>query len=346
MDVVPQWTVKYDVLYSQTRLLERIIMRILALELARISEATAIAASEWVGRRDAKLADQAAVDVMRSGFNNLDINGTIVIGEGERDKAPMLFIGEKVGNPESNMVVDIAVDPLEGTSSVAYGKDEAMVVMAVAGKGDLLEAPDVYMKKIAVGPKCLGVVDINASVHENVASVARALGKQTKDVVVMVLDRERHYDLIDSICATGAKVHTFMDGDVSASMATCIEDSGVDLYMGIGGAPEGVLAAAALRCMGGEIQGQLCWINPDEKERLDAAGYTDLSRVYRTRDLAGGNNIFFVSTAVTNCRGLRGVRFLGNGRVVTNTLVMRTESGTIRNIEAVHDMTRKDLKQI
>ena len=141
-------------------------------------------------------------------------------------------------------------------------------------------------------------------------------------------------------------LHTFTDGDVSASMATCIDDSGVDLYMGIGGAPEGVLAAAALRCMGGEFQGQLCWINPDEKERLDAAGFTDLSKVYRTRDLAGGNNIFFVSTAVTNCRGLRGVRFLGNGRVVTNTLVMRTESGTIRNIEAVHDMTRKDLKQI
>jgi len=283
-------------------------MRVLALELARIAEVTAIKSAEWVGRRDAKAADKAAVDIMRQGFNNLDFDGTIVIGEGERDKAPMLYIGERVGNPDSELKVDIAVDPLEGTSSVAYGRPEAMVAIAVANKGDLLQAPDVYMKKIAVGPKCLGVVDINASVEENVSAVARALGKAKDDVTVMVLDRERHEDLINSLSKVGAKVYTFSDGDVSACMATCIEDSGIDMYMGIGGAPEGVLAAAALRCMGGEIQGQLCYINPDEKERLEKAGYTDLSTVYRTRDLAGGNQVFFVATAVTNCRARRNFR--------------------------------------
>lgn len=321
-------------------------MRILALELARITEATAIAAAEWVGRRDGKKADGVAVEVMRTGFNNLDIDGTIVIGEGERDKAPMLYIGERVGNPDSEHKVDIAVDPLEGTNSVAYGRHEAMVVMAVGGKGDLLQAPDVYMKKIAVGPKCLGVVDINASVEENIEAVARALNKKCSSVSVMVLDRERHLELIEAISTTGAKVHTISDGDVSACMATCFEESGIDLYMGIGGAPEGVLAAAALRCLGGEIQTKLCWIHEDEKERLDLAGYTDLERVYRTRDLAGGNNITFVATAVTDGAALKGVRFVGNGRVATDTLVMRTSSGTIRKINAVHDLSRKDIHNI
>jgi len=321
-------------------------MRVLALELARIAEVTAIKSAEWVGRRDAKAADKAAVDIMRQGFNNLDFDGTIVIGEGERDKAPMLYIGERVGNPDSELKVDIAVDPLEGTSSVAYGRPEAMVAIAVANKGDLLQAPDVYMKKIAVGPKCLGVVDINASVEENVSAVARALGKAKDDVTVMVLDRERHEDLINSLSKVGAKVYTFSDGDVSACMATCIEDSGIDMYMGIGGAPEGVLAAAALRCMGGEIQGQLCYINPDEKERLEKAGYTDLSTVYRTRDLAGGNQVFFVATAVTNCRGLKGVQFHANEKVSTETFVMRTQSGTIRKIYALHDMVHKDIDEI
>lgn len=321
-------------------------MRVLALELARIAEVTAIKSAEWVGRRDAKAADKAAVDIMRQGFNNLDFDGTIVIGEGERDKAPMLYIGERVGNPDSELKVDIAVDPLEGTSSVAYGRPEAMVAIAVANKGDLLQAPDVYMKKIAVGPKCLGVVDINASVEENVSAVARALGKSKDDVTVMVLDRERHEDLINSLSKVGAKVYTFSDGDVSACMATCIEDSGIDMYMGIGGAPEGVLAAAALRCMGGEIQGQLCYINPDEKERLEKSGYTDLSTVYRTRDLAGGNQVFFVATAVTNCRGLKGVQFHANEKVSTETFVMRTQSGTIRKIYALHDMVHKDIDEI
>jgi len=321
-------------------------MRILALELARITEATAIAAAEWVGRRDGKKADHIAVEVMRTGFNNLDIDGTVVIGEGERDKAPMLFIGERVGNPDSESKVDIAVDPLEGTNSVAYGRNEAMVVMAVGGKGDLLQAPDVYMKKIAVGPKALGVVDINASVAENIDAVARALNKEKSSVSVMVLDRERHIELIEAISETGAKVHTIPDGDVSACMATCMEESGIDMYLGIGGAPEGVLAAAALRCMGGEIQGQLCWLHEDERERLEEAGYTNLDRVYRTRDLAGGNNIFFVATAVTNGATLKGVRYLGNHKVMTESLVMRTQSGTIRKIQAVHDLTRKDINNI
>ncbi|MBT3784016.1 class II fructose-bisphosphatase [bacterium] len=321
-------------------------MRILALELARITEATAIAAAEWIGRRDGKKADGIAVEVMRTGFNNLDIDGTVVIGEGERDKAPMLFIGERLGNPDSEHKVDIAVDPLEGTNSVAYGRNEAMVVMALGGKGDLLQAPDVYMKKIAVGPRALGVVDINASVADNIEAVARALNKDRSAISVMVLDRERHLDLIQAISATGAKVHTIPDGDVSACMATCMEESGIDMYLGVGGAPEGVLAAAALRCLGGEIQSQLCWIHEDEKERLEEAGYTDLQRVYRTRDLAGGNQIFFVATAVTNGATLKGVRFLGNGKVVTETLVMRTQSGTIRNIHAVHDLTRKDISNI
>lgn len=283
---------------------------------------------------------------MRTGFNNLDIDGTVVIGEGERDKAPMLFIGERLGNPDSEHKVDIAVDPLEGTNSVAYGRNEAMVVMALGGKGDLLQAPDVYMKKIAVGPRALGVVDINASVADNIEAVARALNKDRSAISVMVLDRERHLDLIQAISATGAKVHTIPDGDVSACMATCMEESGIDMYLGVGGAPEGVLAAAALRCLGGEIQSQLCWIHEDEKERLEEAGYTDLQRVYRTRDLAGGNQIFFVATAVTNGATLKGVRFLGNGKVVTETLVMRTQSGTIRNIHAVHDLTRKDISNI
>jgi len=321
-------------------------MRILALELARITEATAIASADWVGRRDGRKADAAAVDCMRSGLNNLDIDGTIVIGEGERDKAPMLFIGERVGHPDSEFKVDIAVDPLEGTNSVAYGRKEAMVVMAVGAKGDLLQAPDVYMKKIAVGPRAVGSVDINASVAENVESVAKALNKAKSSVTVMVLDRERHLELIEALCKTGAKVHTFPDGDVSACMATCIEESGIDLYMGVGGAPEGVLAAAAMRCMGGEIQTQLCAIHQDEQDRLDLAGYTDLSRVYRTRDLAGGNQIFFVATAVTDGASLRGVRYLGGGKVVTETLVMRTESGTIRKIEAIHDLNRKDMQKI
>ncbi len=304
-------------------------MRLLALELARITEATAIAAAHWVGRRDPKGADQEAVDIMRRALNNLDIDGTIVIGEGERDKAPMLFIGERVGSPDSENKVDIAVDPVEGTDACAYGRNDSMVVMAVGRKGSLLAAPDVYMQKIAVGPKCLGVIDINATVRENIEAVAKALDKRKSNVTVMVLDRERHLGLIDEISKTGAKVHTISDGDVSACMATCMEESGIDMYMGTGGAPEGVLAAAALRCMGGEIQGKLVVLHEDEKERLDKAGITDLSRVYRTRDLAGGTEIFFVATAITNGPVLRGVRFLGQSRVTTETLVMRTESGTI-----------------
>ncbi len=321
-------------------------MRVLALELARITEFTAIAAAEWVGRRDPKGADRAAVDVMRKGLNNLDLDGTIVIGEGERDKAPMLYIGERVGTESSEFKVDIAVDPLEGTNATAFGKNDSMVVMAVGSKGSLLAAPDVYMDKIAVGPKCLGVVDINASISENIDAVARALDKKRKNVTVMVLDRERHTGLIEEISRNGAKVHTIEDGDVSACMATCIEESGIDLYVGIGGAPEGVLAAAALRCLGGEIQGRLVALHDDEKERLDKAGITDLSRVYRTRDLAGGTEIFFVATAVTNNPILRGVRFMGHSRAQTETLVMRTGSGTIRKILATHNLDKKDMNSI
>ena len=316
-------------------------MRILALELARITEATAIAAAEWIGRRDGKKADGIAVEVMRTGFNNLDIDGTVVIGEGERDKAPMLFIGERLGNPDSEHKVDIAVDPLEGTNSVAYGRNEAMVVMALGGKGDLLQAPDVYMKKIAVGPRALGVVDINASVADNIEAVARALNKDRSAISVMVLDRERHLDLIQAISATGAKVHTIPDGDVSACMATCMEESGIDMYLGVGGAPEGVLAASALRCIGGQMWGRLTFRNDDERGRATRLGISDFNKIYTMNELAHGE-VMFAATGVTDGSMLRGVRRWSSG-ASTQSIIMRSKTGTVRTISAEHNFSKKSL---
>lgn len=313
--------------------------RNLALEAARVTEAAALAASRWMGRGDEKAADQAAVDGMRTALNALDICGTVVIGEGERDEAPMLYIGEKVGSSKGPKL-DIALDPLEGTTITAKGGPNALAVMAMAEEGNFLNAPDVYMDKIAVGgglPE--GVVDLDATPQENLTSLAKAKGKDISDLLVCILDRPRHADLIQTVRDAGARILLIGDGDVSGVIATAEPESGVDIYMGSGGAPEGVLAAAALRCIGGQIQGRLLFRNDDERARAAKWGITDLDKKYGLHDMASGD-VMFAATGVTDGAMLRGVRVFAN-RATTHTLVMRSKSGTVRKIEATHNFNRK-----
>src|SRR6266550_1380417 len=303
----------------------------LGLELVRVTEAAALASSRWMGRGDKNAADQAAVTAMRRVFDIVDIKGTVVIGEGERDEAPMLYIGEAVGSGKGPEV-DIALDPLECTNSVAYGRGNAMSVIALAERGKLLHAPDTYMEKIAVGPTAASAIDLSRPVEENLKAVADAKGYELEDLTVVVLDRPRHEALIQRIRRTGARIHLIPDGDVAAAIATAIDSTGVDVLLGIGGAPEGVLAAAALRCLGGAIQGRLLFQNDEERARAKTMGVSDFDRIYRETDLASGDSIIFAATGVTDGDMLDGVRFSGEG-AETHSMVMRVKSGTVRTIQ-------------
>ena len=312
--------------------------RNLALEAVRVTEAAALAASRLMGRGDEKAADQAAVDAMRRALNDLTIDGTVVIGEGERDEAPMLYIGERVG--AGGPKIDIALDPLEGTTITAKGGANALAVIAMAEEGGFLHAPDVYMDKIAVGgdlPE--GVVDLDRSPANNLAALAEAKGLSVADLVVCILDRPRHEELIGAVRDAGSRIQLIQDGDVSGVIATSRPDSGIDIYMGSGGAPEGVLAAAALRCIGGQFQGRLLFRNDDERARAQRIGIQDLHRKYGLLELASGD-VMFAATGVTSGTMLRGVRrFAGGG--YTHSMVMRSKSGTVRTVEAWHNFDRK-----
>jgi fructose-1,6-bisphosphatase II len=305
--------------------------RHVGLDLVRITESAGLACARWMGRGDTNAADQAAVTAMRKAFDNVDIRGTVVIGEGERDEAPMLYIGEQVGSgwgPE----VDIALDPLECTNSVAYGRPNAMSVIALAARGHFLHAPDTYMEKIAVGPKAKDAIDLSLPIEANLEAVAAAKGYHLEDLTVVVLDRPRHEELIHRIRRTGARIHLIPDGDVSAAIATALDSTGVDVLVGTGGAPEGVLAAAALRCLGGAIQGRLLFRSDEERTRAKSMGVSDFDRIYRETDLARGDSIIFAATGVTDGDMLDGVRFFGDG-AETHSMVMRVKSGTVRTIQ-------------
>ncbi len=313
--------------------------RNLALEAVRVTEAAALAASRLMGRGDEKAADQAAVDAMRRALNGLSIRGRVVIGEGERDEAPMLYIGEEVGTGEGPKI-DIALDPLEGTTITAKGGPNALAVVAMAEEGGFLNAPDVYMDKIAVGGELPeGIVDLDAEPAENLRELATAKGVEISDLVVCILDRPRHAELIAKVRAAGARIMLISDGDVSGVIATARPASGVDIYLGIGGAPEGVLAAAALRCIGGQMQGRLIFRNDDEKARGRRWGLSDLNRKYGLLDLANGD-VMFAATGVTDGTMLKGVRRF-HGGATTHSMVMRSKSGTVRVIEATHNFERK-----
>jgi fructose-1,6-bisphosphatase II / sedoheptulose-1,7-bisphosphatase len=313
--------------------------RNLALEAVRVTEAAALSASRLMGRGDEKAADQAAVDAMRQALNSLSIEGTVVIGEGERDEAPMLFIGETVGTGQGPKI-DIALDPLEGTTITAKGAANALAVLAMADDGGFLNAPDVYMDKIAVGGGLPdGVVDLDAGPAENLANLARAKNMDVADLVVCILDRPRHAELIAKVRAAGARIMLIGDGDVSGVMATSDPETGIDIYMGSGGAPEGVLAAAALRCIGGQMQGRLLFRNDDERGRAHRLGISDLNRKYTMMDMAHGD-VMFAATGVTNGSMLKGVRRVPGG-AFTHSVVMRSKTGTVRYVEAKHDFTRK-----
>lgn len=312
--------------------------RNLALEAVRVTEAAALAASKLMGRGDEKAADQAAVDAMRKALNGLAIDGTVVIGEGERDEAPMLYIGEKVGTGQGPKI-DIALDPLEGTTITAKGGANALAVIAMAESKGFLNAPDVYMDKIAIGHGFGEVVDLDETTGTNLKNLAKAKKADVSDLVVCILDRPRHAELIAKVREAGARIMLISDGDVSGVIATSLADSGVDMYMGSGGAPEGVLAAAALRCIGGFMQGRLIFRNDDEKGRAAKWGVKDLNRKYALHDLAKGE-VMFAATGVTSGSMLQGVRRFAGG-ATTHSIVMRSKTGTVRVIEARHNFDRK-----
>lgn len=316
--------------------------RNLAMELVRVTEAAALAAGRWVGKGDKNGGDGAAVDAMRQLLSTVSMRGVVVIGEGEKDEAPMLYNGEEVGNGEGPEV-DVAVDPIDGTTLMAEGRPNSIAVLAVSERGTMYDPSAVfYMEKIAVGPEAAGVIDINESVAFNVQAVAKAKGIEAADLTVVVLDRERHEGLIGEIRAAGAKVRLISDGDVAGAIAAAQDESSVDMLMGIGGTPEGIITAVAMKCMGGEIQGKLWPRNAAERQKALDAGH-DLDRVLRTSDLVSGENMFFCATGVTNGDMLRGVSYRATG-ATTRSLVMRSRSGTIRNIEGRH--TRQKVAEI
>ncbi|MDR7486560.1 MAG: class II fructose-bisphosphatase [Armatimonadota bacterium] len=310
----------------------------LILDFVRVTEAAALAAAHHMGQGDNEAADAAAVEAMRTALAGLDLHGIIVIGEGERDEAPMLYIGEVVGGG-GPLEVDLAVDPLEGTNLVAKGAPGAISVLAVAERGGILHAPDIYMDKLIVGPTSAGHVDIRAPVEENLAAIAAALNRSVRDLVVIILDRPRHADLIARVRAAGARIKLIPDGDVSAAIAAAVRGTGVHAVMGIGGAPEGVLAAAALRCLGGEIQGRFWFRNDEERQRVRSMGIADPDRVFDTKDLVPANDVVFVATGITDGDLFRGVRFFGGG-ARTHSLVMTRQSGEIRFIDGIHLVDR------
>lgn len=318
--------------------------RNLALEFVRITEAAALASARFMGRGDEKAADQAAVDAMRKAFDLTNIDGTVVIGEGERDEAPMLYIGEKVGaNGPDAPAIDIALDPLEGTTICAKGGVGAISVIAVAEKGKFLHAPDSYMEKVACGPKAKGAISLKKTPRENVLAVAEALGKSINDVTVVILDRPRHEKIIQEVRETGARIRLIGDGDVSAGIATCWEETGIDLLLGIGGAPEGVITAAALKCLGGDFQGRLQFRNEEERTRAQKMGVSDPDSIFTLEQLAAGM-VMFCATGVTDGPLLRGVRALSGNRARTHSVVMRSATGTLRFVEAEHNFNIKPLQ--
>ena len=306
----------------------------LALEFVRATEAAALACSKWMGRGDSKSADRAAVEAMRLAFSAIDVKGTVVIGEGERDKAPMLYIGEEVGSGKGPSI-DIAVDPLEGTDITARGGNNAIAVLAAAPKGDLLAAPDIYMDKIAVGPQAKGQIDLDIPVKENIQAVADALDKDIDETTIIVLERERHKKLIEDIRKAGARIRLIRDGDIAGGLAPSFPDSGVDMLLGIGAAPEGVITAAALKAMGGEIQGRLVSTGRESEARAEKMGITDIDKKLSINDLCRGDRAMFAATGVTDGTILRGVRFKATG-AITNSVVMRAQTRTWRFIEAHH----------
>ena len=318
-----------------------ILDRVLVLEMVRVTEAAAIHAARLVGRGDEKAADAAAVEAMRAALNELYMDGTVVIGEGERDEAPMLYIGEKVGAAQGKgPKIDIALDPLEGTTITAKAGPNALAVLAIAEEGCLLNAPDVYMDKLAVGPGYPeGVIDLARSPAANVEAVAKAKGVRPDEIIVCVLDRPRHADLIAELRKIGCGIQLIPDGDVAGVIATTNEDTGIDLYMGSGGAPEGVLAAAALRCVGGQFKGRLLFRNEDEKARARKWGISDLNRIYDLQDLAKGDCIF-AATGVTDGSLLAGVKHRKDGVMTTESVVMRASSRTVRWVKGEHRRER------
>ncbi|MDX9893086.1 MAG: class II fructose-bisphosphatase [Patescibacteria group bacterium] len=313
--------------------------RNLALEFVRVTEAAAIAAAKWMGRGDKNAADQAAVDEMRDRFNQIDFSGTVVIGEGEKDEAPKLYTGEKVGKG-TEPAMDLAIDPLECTDSVAWGRYNAMAVIATGPKGSLLNAPDTYMEKIAAGPQAAAVIDLDVSVKDNLTKVAKALNKEVSEITVVVLDRPRHEKLISEIREVGARVRLITDGDVAAAIATCLPESGIDLLMGVGGSTEAVLAAVALKIFNGGIICRFKPRNPEDeqevRECLNKIGIKDLNHIFHAKDLAQGDQLTFTATGVIEGPMLAGVLFKEN-KIVTHSIVARGTSGTIRYLTTYHN---------
>ena len=314
----------------------------LSLEFLGVVEQAAIACAHTMGLGDWRRSDQAAVETMRASMDGVAIDGTIVIGEGERDEAPMLYIGEKVGLAAGNPAgaaalpkVDIAVDPLEGTNLCATGAPNAMAVLAASNRGGLLHAPDLYMQKLVVGPTAKHAVSLDASVSDNLGAIAQSLERDIEDLVVIVLDRPRHEQLIEEIRATGARIRLISDGDLSAGIAAAVVGSGVHAVMGIGGAPEGVITAAAMRCLNGEIFGRLMVTTPEHEARCRAMGITDFRKIYTSKDLASGDRIIFAATGVTDGTLMKGVRFFGDG-VRTSSLIMQSQPSRVRFIDTIH----------
>jgi len=307
--------------------------RNLALELVRVTEAAALAAARWMGRGDKEAADQAAVDAMRLVLNSVSMDGVVVIGEGEKDEAPMLFNGEEIG--AGGTPCDIAVDPIDGTTLTSLGRNNAIAVIALAERGTMFDpGPCVYMEKLAVGPEAADVIDIEAPIKRNLEAVAKAKGEDVDDVTAVVLDRERHADIIRECREAGARIHLIPDGDVAGAIAAAWPMSGADILIGVGGTPEGVIAASALKCLGGAIQGRLWPRDENERNAAQEAGY-DLDRVLTTDDLVGGDDVFFAASGITDGDFLQGVRYWGEG-ASTESLVMRAKSGTIRTVKSTH----------
>src|SRR5512145_1319947 len=314
--------------------------RNLALELARVTEAAALAAGRFMGRGDKEAADEAAVNAMRNVLQTVDMNGVIVIGEGEKDNAPMLYNGETVGNG-SPPNMDVAVDPIDGTRPLAFGRTNSIATVAMAPRGSMFDpGPYVYMNKLAVGPEAKGVIDIEKSITENLKAIAKAKGKDVEDLTTIILDRPRHNEMVAEIRRAGARIRIIPDGDVSAALMTAWPDTGVDVLFGVGGTPEGVLAACALRAMGGEIQGKLYARDEDELRRGREAGY-DFDKVITMDDLVSSEDVFFAATGITDGELLQGVRYFGNG-ASTETLVVRGLTGTVRQMQATHSLDKLD----
>ncbi|MBW5469417.1 class II fructose-bisphosphatase [Brevibacillus formosus] len=316
--------------------------RELALEIVRVTEMAALASSHWMGRGKKNEADGAATSAMRAMFDTINIRGTVVIGEGELDEAPMLYIGEKLGNPEAGgPEVDVAVDPLEGTTIVAKGHNNAMSVIAIGDRGTLLHAPDMYMMKMAVGKRAAGLINLYDPVDKMIEVVAKANNKRVQDVTVIIQERDRHQAIIDAIREKGARVKLFGDGDVGAAIAACLPHTGIDLFLGIGGAPEGVISAAAIKCLGGDMQAQLKPQNDSERERCIKMGLDNPEQLLMLNDLVKGDDAIFAATGVSDGELLQGVRYLGDDMVETHSIVMRAKTKTIRFVRAVHNTEHK-----